>query len=342
MRRISFLGTILITCFAMALSSLAISGTAQAKAKIMKPSAPTIVSIKSSTPKSGKVDVTIKIKLPKSNGGSKIIGSKVTAGGKSCAIAKTKTSCTIKSISNGKALSVYAYSKNIKGFGAKSARVSYVAGASAWPRLATVYVVGDPGPGGGIIYYVNPAGFSCGSGFTVTGSPTGGKCHYLEVAPSGWSETAETTGLIWAVTANEAVDVSGIAGDSSAYNNALGIGLGYKNSDFIVAQGNDTSTAAGAARAYTHNAKSDWYLPTTAELNLLCQWNRGVAQDVTTRCADGGFNTGTGAGGSGFVNDRYWSSSGYDAGFAWGQFFNGNQDGGNKFDTYYVRPVRAF
>jgi len=113
--------------------SLAISPTAQAKAKITKPSAPTIKAISSSAVKKGKVNVKVTIALPTSNGGSKITGSKITAGGKTCTIAKTKTSCTIKSISNGKSLSVYANSKNIKGYGAKSARVSYAAGASAWP-----------------------------------------------------------------------------------------------------------------------------------------------------------------------------------------------------------------
>lgn len=47
--------------------------------------------------------------------------------------------------------------------------------------------VGDIGPGGGIIYYYEAAGFNCGVGSTSTGSPTGGLCHYLEVAPNGWA-----------------------------------------------------------------------------------------------------------------------------------------------------------
>ena len=123
--------------------SLAISPTAQAKAKVTKPSAPTISAISSSSVKKGKVNVKVTITLPASNGGSKITGSKVSLGGKTCTIAKTKTSCTIKSISNGKSLSVYANSKNIKGYGAKSARVSYAAGASAWPTTPAASVVVD-------------------------------------------------------------------------------------------------------------------------------------------------------------------------------------------------------
>lgn len=112
--------------------SLAIAPTAQAKSKITKPSAPTIVSVISSLPKKGKVNVTITISLPISNGGSKITGSKVSAGGKSCKIKKLKTSCNIKGLKNGKALKVKARSKNKKGFGATSAAVAYKAGAIAY------------------------------------------------------------------------------------------------------------------------------------------------------------------------------------------------------------------
>jgi hypothetical protein len=112
--------------------SLAIAPSAQAKAKVTKPSAPTIVSISASTPKKGKVNVTVTIALPTSNGGSKITGSKVTAGGKSCTIKKMKTSCTIKGIKNGKSLKVIAKSKNKKGFGGKSVAVPFVVGSGNW------------------------------------------------------------------------------------------------------------------------------------------------------------------------------------------------------------------
>ena len=115
---------------------------------------------------------------------------------------------------------------------------------------------------------------------------------------------------MWAVTGNQAGNIADINDEYLEYNNALGIGLGYKNSDLIVAQGNYTTTAAGAARAYNGGSKNDWYLPTTAELNLLCQWDRGVAPSVTTRCAGGTINSSTyGAGSAGFLEDNYWSSS---------------------------------
>ena len=477
--------TVLITTLAVTMSGLVISSaqadaglglslafapTAQAKAKVTKPSAPTIAAISSSAVKKGKVNVKVTITLPASNGGSKITGSKVTAGGKSCTIEKTKTSCTIKSIKNGKSLSVYANSKNIKGFSAKSARVTYAAGASPWstspaapaapavspvadaPAAAapapaavtspgaptnvlatnasspsvvswtapesnggaaitsytvtstpgsvtcstasspcevtgltngTTYtftvtatntagtgtastasssvipatcanggtcVVGNTGPGGGIVYYVDTAGFNCGSGFTATGSPTGGECNYLEVAPSGWN-TGTDPAKPWATgtstSGNAIADVTGITNEISANNSSTGIGLGYKNSDLIKTQNGtydatSNNYAAGAARAYAGNSKSDWYLPTTAELNLLCQWGRNVTQAVGTACTGGTINTGTGVNG-GFTSIYYWSSSEFGADGAWSQTFDtGDQSLGQKNPNWRVRPVRAF
>ena len=197
-------------------------------------------------------------------------------------------------------------------------------------------IVGNTGPGGGIVFYVQADGgtFNCGVAFT---SP----CKYLEVAPSGWNTGADPTKR-WATSTYESSEVATITNDSSAYNNALGIGLGYKNSLAIVGQGNDTTTAAGAARAYGGGSKLDWYLPTTAELNLLCQWARNVAQSLTTQCTGGTLNTGTGASG-GFSTGYYWSSSEGGATTAWGQGFDyGSQNASSKNYAGYVRPVRAF
>ena len=198
--------------------------------------------------------------------------------------------------------------------------------------------VGDTGPGGGLVFYVHDDAddlFTCGATLAST-------CKYLEVAPNTWDGGSADPTKLWAVDDHQSSDIAEIANDSTAYNDASGIGLGYKNSEAIVLQGNDTTTAAGAARAYGGGSKSDWYLPTTAELNLLCQWARDVVQSVTTPCTGGTLNTGTGAGG-GFSADAYWSSSEYAASNAWLQnFFYGSQ--GSSFKRYAdcVRPVRAF
>lgn len=116
-------------------AALAVASTTQAQASINKPSAPIIVSIKSSATKNGFFNVTVKISLPKENGGTKITGSKITADGKSCLIVNLKTSCTIKGIANGKTFTVRAHSKNKKGFGTASPSVEYTAGHSAYTIL---------------------------------------------------------------------------------------------------------------------------------------------------------------------------------------------------------------
>jgi len=207
-----------------------------------------------------------------------------------------------------------------------------------------VCVVGDRGPGGGFIYYYNASGFSCGAAFSGTGSPTGGLCHYLEAAASLWAGGSSDPRLQWAVSANQSTDIPEITNDSSADYSSLGIGLGYKNSLAIVAQGNDATTAAGAARGYGGGSKSDWYLPTTAELNLLCQWERGVAPSVASVCVGGSRNSATyGASSAGFTDYYYWSSSEYQGDGARIQHLRGNGiSAGFKVDDYYVRPIRAF
>jgi len=207
--------------------------------------------------------------------------------------------------------------------------------------------VGDVGPGGGTIYYVDnsPSGFNCGPTMVLF-------CHYLEVAPNGWSTGTDPL-KVWAtgdsLTGNSVADVLGLVefNSTSSLNVGSQIGLGYQNSVAIVTQNNDVLTvatiAAGAARAYTGNSKTDWYLPTTAELNLLCQWNRGVPQVVTTRCTLGAINGGTGASSAGFQALYYWSSSEQASSSLWIQSFaDGDQTGYAKDGERSVRPIRAF
>jgi len=208
------------------------------------------------------------------------------------------------------------------------------------------YNVGDVGPGGGRIFYKSVAGFNCGANYSATGSPNGGLCNVLEMAPANWNGGSEAY-VPWATgtgsSGNAIADVTGLTNDGSVYNNALGIGLGYKNSLAIVAQGNDATTAVGKARGYAGGSKSDWYLPTSAELNLLCQWSRGVTQDVSTACSGGSLNSGTGASTAGFVQYVYAASSERDASNYWYQNFdNGLQSYTVKTFSMYLRPIRAF
>ena len=204
---------------------------------------------------------------------------------------------------------------------------------------ATGYSVGDTGPGGGIVYYVSDETFiSAGSDCYLT-------CKYLEVAPSNWNGEGDIN-KPW-VSAGYTPDDTPVANDENP--SPYGVGLGYGNSSAIVSRMGtysemDNNYAAGAARAYEANSKTDWYLPTTAELNLLCQWNRGVAPDVATVCSAGSLNSAIyGASLAGFLAQFYWSSSELDAVDAWGQVFGfASQAASSKTNSRQVRPVRAF
>ena len=232
------------------------------------------------------------------------------------------------------------------------AQSSSVAKLTIQSGLPFVYKVGDRGPGGGFIYYVDQSGFNCGATFTNTGSPNGGKCKYLEVSPYGWNGSASELFAVWAVTANQSVDVAAISNDSisGSYNNASAIGLGYKNTLAIVTQNgpyiaSTNDYAAGAARSYTGGSKSDWYLPTSAELNLLCQWARGLSPDITSGCSNSGsLNSSTyGASSAEFTANTFWSSSETDARLAYRIHFGGfSATYFSKDQLQRVRPVRAF
>jgi len=227
------------------------------------------------------------------------------------------------------------------------------------------FVVGDTGPGGGLIFYINSKGFSCGPTFSKTGSPEGGLCHYLEVAPSGW-KSGKSGDLdpryFWSVKSKMKADVVGmpdIVISSEKFKIAnFGIGLGYKNSVAIVNQGNDANTSAGASRAYMGGMKSDWYLPSLAEANELCKWARGVpSKSVETVCGGGKLNSPTyGAGSVGLIQSSYATSSEsidtrlpkkYRHENIWLlQIYDGNNPHyltpDCKCNNAYTRPIRAF
>jgi hypothetical protein len=165
------------------------------------------------------------------------------------------------------------------------------------------YKVGDTGPGGGIIFFVDR--FNEYSDFT-----------YLEVAPIA-AEVQRT----WATNVNSNQTTSVTGADSRA------LGGGHQNTIDIVAQsGNIAATCAAAYCAdLTSGGQSDWYLPSLAEIKTV--------YDVV--------HLGLGVGG--FGSGDYWSSSENGTVNAWIQvFYNGNQDNYGKANAFYVRPVRRF
>ena len=152
---------------------------------------------------------------------------------------------------------------------------------------------------GGIIFYLDGSG-----------------CHGLVAAPSD-----QSTGIQWH-------NASYI--DTYAYGN--GIGSGEGNSQGIRRwQGTCSSCyASQLCQDLNLGGKTDWYLPSKYELNLMYE-NIGQGNVL------GLGNVGN------FANYYYWSSTEYGNNFAWRQIFHGGlQPSYNKYNTFNVRAIRAF
>ena len=170
------------------------------------------------------------------------------------------------------------------------------------------YKIGDTGPGGGLIFFVDYndqyAGFN-----------------YLEAAPVScevqrtWSlaNTAVTAASGWAAQA---------VGQGQANTNAIRIVFGSDTTLNNAAQYADALANGVPGGCVT--SKDDWFLGSLGEMMLMYTNLR--------QAGVGGFSTGL-----------YWSSSENDDNYAWGQVFDyGSQYDCTKNYTYYVRPVRAF
>jgi hypothetical protein len=205
-----------------------------------------------------------------------------------------------------------------------------------------VYKVGDTGPGGGTVFYVSTAGFSCGPTLTA-------RCKYLEAAQALWNAGGTEPLRTWAQASPIKYDASTVNNVSSPETaTATAIGSGYRNTRAIILQGNTNISTSAAALADSHTitirgiAIDDWYLASKDELNQMCKWARGLpwTSDATV-CTGGTSNSGPGA--SDFGADRYWSSSETSSSGAFAQdFSSGSQSLRGKSGTNYVRPVRAF
>ena len=189
---------------------------------------------------------------------------------------------------------------------------------------AVFYMVGSTGPGGGRVFYVATAPFTCGP--TLSNS-----CNYLEAAPTTGGSAWTDEDYVWSGNTN-----TGIGTTSSA------IGTGYKNTLAIIGQSNTPDRAGTISRAYRGpNNLSDWYLASLDELNQLCKWARGQAWTSDATLCN---NSGTLASGFATVSWAYYlSSTEQSANNAYWQSFNaGNQQAAGKLGGYRVRPIRAF
>ena len=212
--------------------------------------------------------------------------------------------------------------------------------ATTTPTAPVSYSVGDTGPGGGKVFYV------ASSSFTSTGSACGTACKYLEAAPTGWMTAATPSGQINCETPDTSSADPGCEWSENVRvligSMGTAIGTGYANTSAMINQDSSAGKAATVARAFRGGGKTDWFLPSLDELNVLCKW---AYNDTVNVICNGNGSGGLSRTNGGFASGLYWSSSGdFDDGFrAWDQnFASGYQTIDFKGDSYYVRPVRSF
>ena len=198
-------------------------------------------------------------------------------------------------------------------------------GGSSWEGQ---YQLGDTGPAGGLIFYIDVA----------DDHPD---WTYLESAPSGWSTTAEDSGLAWLT---ERTDVAADGTDDFETSGALG--AGKENTEDILALPNGSYPAADEADNYSVTVDGtiydDWFLPSPNELDemyqaLHLQGQGGFSETENTSSDD---------------EVMYWSSW-VDGGIIFSvNFVLPESIRGNNFyqwtigwlgeQTFYVRPARRF
>ena len=167
-------------------------------------------------------------------------------------------------------------------------------------------VVGDTGPGGGVVFYVSATSINAADGIS-----TGGL--YLEAAPSNFSKTTFT----WCTGFTNS-NTTTIGGTSSA------IGAGAMNTRIV------TSRCSGGAVHEAANlslgGKSDWFLPSAGEL-LQMYYQKSIL----------GFGPGTTA-----ANYFYWGSN-ETVNWAAASLVPADGVGGqNKAQSTPYWPIRAF
>lgn len=156
------------------------------------------------------------------------------------------------------------------------------------------------------VYSIGATGPAGGIIFYANPSYVADGWRYLEAAPS-----SQSTGIVWWNGSNVTTGATGLV-----------IGTGKANTTAIVDKQGAGSYAAQLCNDLVLGGYGDWFLPSKDELNqmylqLAAIWN--------------------------YPSVRFWSSSEFDAGSAWNQYFlGGSQDVDYKFTNVRVRAVRAF
>ncbi len=178
-----------------------------------------------------------------------------------------------------------------------------VAATTTTTAAPVVYSVGDTGPSGGIIFYVDRT--------RAEGS------QYFEAACAGWSD-----GTCGGDDVTDPTAEWGCRGTNISGADGTAIGDGEQNTVDIMRDCSAVGIAARLAGALELGGQDDWFLPSKDDLN----------QMYIQRIAIGGF-----------TSDGYWSSSEFNEDAAWGQGFNDSTlYNFYKTNAQNVRPVRAF
>jgi hypothetical protein len=171
------------------------------------------------------------------------------------------------------------------------------------------YIIGEKGPAGGIIFYINP-------------NYQNDDWHYLEAAPAD-----QIVSIMWfseIMYNNENYFATGAK--------STAVGTGKSNTQIIVNIQGEGIYAAQLCNDLELGGYDDWFLPSRDELNLMYEnlHLKGL----------GGFNQNDG-------EEYYWSSSESadddEVLYAWQQSFeDGDQEEDNKWYEYRVRAIRSF
>jgi hypothetical protein len=174
--------------------------------------------------------------------------------------------------------------------------------------------------------FIGNFGLDCPLPIAIGDTYQGGIIFYLDGNGGGLiaAPTDQSAGAEWGCDGTNITGADGTA-----------IGTGAQNTIDIVTANCSPNTpgnsiAADICANLTLGGNSDWFLPSRDELNLMYQ---NIGQGNVLGLGNVG----------GFADNWYWSSTEYDYGFAYFQYFLfGDQLGTYKYNTNYVRAVRAF
>jgi hypothetical protein len=194
--------------------------------------------------------------------------------------------------------------------------------------FVATYQVGDLGPAGGRIVYVDPKGFQI---LTDHQDRTEKRiAHYIEVSPE---DIAGGKPVTWASRDGIFAVRNGIATYPQIGAGMYNTGFILRTTDPVVNPGDPDAPAAKMSDEYEQNGFSDWYLPTQDELMEIRTYVLKYPNDSIT---------------GDMIGKKYWTST--DTIRSWPVCIeiktNANwRNTGHKSDPahkYYVRPIRAF